>query len=388
MDIVRAKLETVSRELSLILPDAELESTVAPGAKQISYRFFVDQNKNQFLLFPSGAETSHVVRRLLFGKQPNTAPLPTIKDFAESDKSRSLIDLTLRFNSGPSGALKSLWTDRSAIVLTNGQKKRIGFLVDVGSNQLKSVIKVPMGPGTTENVQKEISLLEHLEKSGVDLAPKPQVAGYLKSHHSPKYFYYTSQSYVGGERPKGLSSDLISGFLSQLRLKDQHVSLYDLAQNQMRRVLEADLASDATRNGLLKLLDRVKDKTQRPASLVHGDLRPSNLVVSSHRGLRAIDWEFSDRKGLEIVDFSHLVLDQAYTRSTHKTFSEMFRAEWLKVIQTYAATYVPGPPIELSQMLALQFAQHYLDRYLGFDRWDTGKLRRLANALHTDWPFD
>ena len=387
MDTVRSKLESVLRELSLLLPNVVLNGAMMSGSRQVSYRFFLDQTKNQFLLLPSGAETSHVVQRLLFGKLPHAAPIPTLRHFADASKSRSLLDLTLRFDAPPEGALRSLWSESSAFVLTNGQKKRIAFLIDVGTNQVRSVLKVPMGPAPTKNVQKEISLLEYFNKSDVRLAPSPQAAGYLKSQDTPKRFYYTCQSYLVGERPRGLRSLQVAQFLAQLRLKNEQVSLYDLAQLQMRRMLEADLASDVTRDGVLRLLDRITDKTPRAASLIHGDLRPSNLVLGKKGNLKAIDWEFCDRKGLEIIDFSHLVLDRAYTSSDSKTFSQIFSADHCKIIQNYASAHIPGPKIHLPQALALQYAQHFLDRYLGFDRWETDKLRRLSNALQSDWPF-
>ncbi len=382
------KFIRILSDLSPILPVAKIIPDSSRLPHHSRYIMFIKTDSSDFLCFSRSHRSHPTIQRLLanrFRTSTVSAPNSSGQDYHKHN-GQSSFEFGFDFDTNVIWPIIKRSTKDKSIVFLSGSQKRIAFHIDQKNGHIQSVIKIPDCEPTALNCKKELSLLAHLQKHNLKIAPRPQSMGALDAPGRSRPLPYTVQQFLPGARPKCVNSADVASFLSQLRLKDEVISLNELARELEIRLTHVELGI-ATKEALFKLLKGVNDTTALPASITHGDLRPANLMEDASARLSAVDWEFCHRKGLELLDFTQLILERKYSARDTATFADVFQRQDLRLIELYAEEYINGPTPPLSELVTLQFAQHFIDRFIGFDRIDTDKLRRLALMARTDLPF-
>ncbi len=390
MDNVRAQVNRLFSELNLFAPSMQIrrghESTVEPHHH---YWMYVDLSAGTFLVYPAYYETQPTVRNFIRRKIGSRTDDPQWQKAIihhGDERQEYLIPFSLSFPAQVLWRFVDKSTADTSLLLTCGEQKHIACYIDRTHTQISSVVKIPLCEATEKNCKKEFSLLRHFEGNGIDIAPCGLKMGRIKGIGPGRSYVYAAQTYLEGESPKVLASHHIMALMDRLRLKDAYISLKALADETLRDAEHAHLERDMM-SGLIDLLKRVHSTVLLPASLSHGDLRSSNLLQSSSGYLYAIDWEFARPKSLELLDVSQLFLEKHYADSDATSYAQIFRSGDMALIERYGRERFGDRMPPTDQIVALQFAQHLLDRYCGFGGVRTSKIKRLCRALHSEWPL-
>jgi hypothetical protein len=84
-----------------------------------------------------------------------------------------------------------------------------------------------------------------------------------------------------------------------------------------------------------------------------------------------------------VTDLIRFVLDKRYAAAT--SFADFVNERTLASLRSIQAGGMPGAQLPLGQLLALQFAMHYLDRIRIKTRGRGLRMKTLSQLVASDW---
>ena len=178
-------------------------------------------------------------------------------------------------------------------------------LVDPYSQKADSVTKVPLGDNASKRILREYDVLSSLAKEKPGIAPRPL---FVDQEHG----LAVQETIVGKQLERKFTHEHIA-YLSRLKVSKDVTTIRAEAEGLARRFEKLKNTDQGLGRYVENLVDGLKDVTELPASQVHGDFRPWNILRSETRGIVAIDWEFSESRQILGLDVIHYYLDKNYS---------------------------------------------------------------------------
>jgi len=186
-------------------------------------------------------------------------------------------------------------------------RKLVIALINRSSRRSQAMVKKSLA-GEPNRIVHEANMLSWMETQMSGAAPR-------LLYVDAKNGVSVQTSALGRPSGRALRPDHYA-FLSRLIKKDVRIELRGLLDN-----FNADIAAETSVNRQhLDFLSFVADTATRgnvPASIVHGDFAPWNMLRQSDGRLIMVDWERGMKNGLPVLDLLHFHAVQAFV--FHKT---------------------------------------------------------------------
>ncbi len=184
------------------------------------------------------------------------------------------------------------------------QQKAVVTLIDVNNGSPISILKIPLGHGSSKSILREGRLLTLLEEFGVKGVPKLVNSNDLAGQ--------TVQTAVAGKLiSRKLKPDLIY-WLADLPRSGKMTSCRD-QQQRLSRCMGA--ISERMPTKKIKLLESalavLNDESEFPCVFVHGDFAPWNIKRNKAQ-IQVFDWEDGCVDGLPLWDMCHFNFIQSH----------------------------------------------------------------------------
>lgn len=372
--ILRGTLEDVLAMFRAALPQG-VEFVAGPEAEpRHRYRLLLSKVNRRPVVFPMDRR---IARRLLdhlgYGEAKQEA--------AEGGETR---DFGLAPGPRARWPLLSRPAAETAVVWHMGVAKQLVFYLDMRTGRPLGVLKLARSRRVALGLVRELDILAGLHLRGLRVGPWPIAAAH--PIEGGRGCRAALQGFVSGAPIEADAIAPVSRWLGRLRLPEVRMSLVQHADRLRERIAnEGNPVLFPQR--LQRLLDRVRDRRPVPAAVFHGDLGVANMLRAPDGRLKAIDWEMAEASGPPFLDLVSFALNPQYLDPAARSFERLFAPERVRLIEACLGDAFPEGAPALDELLALHFAQNYIDKATVFGIETGPRGGRLYKLLVSPWPF-